>query len=122
MLYNEKFAEWIEKYLKNFPFNIVAVNFNIYEGSNSTYDLQMIGVGEFDKEDEDWACEEIFSTKEDFFYIPITHEIENWEDGLSFITNIIQNYLETGAYAYILKKLQAVGIGFVDGDIEFFNF
>lgn len=31
---------------------------------------------------------------------------------------LIKKYLEQGAYSNILKNYQAVGIGFVDGDIE----
>ena len=118
MLYYEGFSKWLDGNLQQLPSDVVAVNFNLYEGSNKTYDIQLIGTDTFDKEDEDWACEEIFTTGEDVFLIPRTDDIKNWEDGLSFITKIIEKYLQDGEFANILQGLQGVGVGFVDGDIE----
>lgn len=118
MLYYEDFSKWLDSNLEQLPSDIVAVNFNLYEGSNQTYDIQLIGTDTFDQEDEDWACEEIFTTGEDIFLIPRTDDIEDWEDGLDFITKMVRKYLEDGKYDNMLKGLQAVGIGFVDGKIE----
>jgi hypothetical protein len=118
MLYYEDFSKWLDYNLEQFSTDIIAVNFNLYEGSNQTYDIQLIGTNTFDEEDEDWACEEVFTTGEDVFLIPRTNDIEDWKKGLAFITKIVQKYLEDGKYANILQGLQAVGIGFVDGDIE----
>lgn len=118
MLYYEDFSKWLNSNLEQLPSDIVAVNFNLYEGSNQTYDIQLIGTDTFDEEDEDWACEEIFTTGEDIFLMPRTDDIEDQEDGLDFITKIVRKYLEDGKYANMLKGLQAVGIGFVDGEIE----
>lgn len=118
MLYYEDFSKWLEGNLEQLPSDVVAVNFNLYEGADQTYDIQLIGTDTFNEEDEDWACEEIFTTGENVFLLPKTNSIENWEDGLSFIRKMVEKYLENGKYANILKGLQAVGIGFVDGDIE----
>lgn len=118
MMYNEDFSKWLDSNLEQLPPDIVAVNFNLYEGSNDTYDIQLIGTDTFDEEDEDWACEEIFTTGEDIFLMPRTDDIEDWEDALDFITKMVRKYLEDGKYANMLKGLQAVGIGFVDGEIE----
>lgn len=118
MLYYADFSKWLDFNLEQFSPDIIAVNFNLYEGSNQTYDIQLIGTNTFDEEDEDWTCEEVFTTGEDVFLIPRTNDIEDWEKGLAFITKIVQKYLEDGKYANLLQGLQAVGIGFVDGDIE----
>lgn len=118
MMYNEDFSKWLDSNLEQLPPDIVAVNFNLYEGSNDTYDIQLIGTDTFDEEDEDWACEEIFTTGEDIFLMPRTDDIEDWEDALDFITKMVRKYLEDGKYANMLKGLQAVGIGFVDGEIQ----
>lgn len=117
-MYNEDFAEWLDNCLKELPSETVAINFNLYESSDKTYDIQLIATNSFDEDDEDWACEEIFSTEESLFLIPITKDIENWEDGLLLISNIIKNYLNNGKHATMLKELEAIGLGFVDGDIE----
>lgn len=115
----EDFSRWLNSHLEGqLPPNIIAINFNLYEGSNETYDTQMIGSDEFDVDDQDWVCSEMFSTEEDIFYMPKTREIMNWQDGLDFIKQIVQKYLDEGKYAYKLKEYQAVGIGFVDGDID----
>ncbi|MCT8975293.1 hypothetical protein N4T77_01645 [Clostridium sp. CX1] len=118
MLYYEDFSKWVDSNLQQLPSDVIAVNFNLYEGSNQTYDIQLIGTDTFDEEDEDWVCEEIFTTGEDVFLIPRTDDIENWEDGLSFITKMIEKYLQDGKLANVLQELQGVGVGFVDGDIE----
>lgn len=97
---------------------IVAVNFNLYEGLSKTYDIQLIGTDTFDIDDEDWACEEAFSTGENLFIIPRIYDIEKWEDGLSFITKMIEKYIQCGNFKNVIQKLQGVGIGLVDGDIE----
>ncbi len=118
MLYYEYFSKWLESNLQQLPSDVIAVNFNLYEGSNQTYDIQLIGTDTFDEADDDWACEEIFTTGEDVFLIPRTDDIKDWEDGLYFITKMIEKYLQDGKFANILQGLRAVGVGFVDGDIE----
>lgn len=118
MLYYEDFSKWLEGNLEQLPSDTVAVNFNLYEGADQTYDIQLIGTDTFDEENEDWVCEEIFTTGEDIFLLPRTNDIENWEEGLSIIIKMVEKYLENGKYANMLKGLQAVGIGFVDGDIK----
>jgi hypothetical protein len=118
MLYYEDFSKWLDKHLEQLPSDVVAVNFNLYEGSHQTYDIQLIGTEEFDEADEDWVCTDFFTTGEDVFFIPRNNDILDWQDGLSFITKIIEKYLNDGRFANKLKELQAVGIGFVDGDID----
>lgn len=118
MLYYEDFSKWLDGKLEQLPSDVVAANFNLYEGADQTYDIQLIGTDTFDNENEDWACEEIFTTGENVFLLPRTHNISDWEDGLSFIIKMIEKYLENGRYANVLHGLQAVGVGFVDGDIE----
>ncbi|CAH2213575.1 hypothetical protein [Tepidibacter aestuarii] len=118
MLYYKDFSKWLDSNLDQLPSDAIAVKLNLYEGPNKTYDIQLIGTDKFDKEDEDWACDEIFSTGEDVFLIPRTDDIDDWEDGLSFVSKIIERYLQDGKKANILKNLQAVGVGFIDGDIE----
>ncbi len=92
-------------------------NFNLYEGEE-TYDIQLIGSDEFDEDDNEWACSEVYSSEEDICYIDIDDELENWEVALDKIIECIKKYLECGKYSGVLKSVSAVGAGFVDGDIE----
>ncbi|WP_371371933.1 hypothetical protein [Sporomusa aerivorans] len=111
-------SKWLDKILsQELPKGIVAFNFNIYEGSNGTYDVQLIGSDEFDENDEDWACSDYYSSGEDICYIKRIKEIEQWEQGLSFITKLVEQYLIEGRNADSLKSACVIGIGFVDGDI-----
>lgn len=115
----ELFSNWLDSVLKReLPSGVVAFNFNLYEGSEDTYDIQLIGSDEFDENDEDWRCTDYFTTEEDICYVKRTKDIEYWEDGLKYITGIIERYLAEGEYAHVLKNAAAVGIGFVDGDVS----
>jgi hypothetical protein len=113
------FSNWLNQVLeKNIPKGIKAFNFNLFEGEEETYDIQLIGSDEFDEDDFDWACTEYFTSGELFCYIKRTEEIENWKQGLNYITMLVQRYLDEGEDAQILKNASAIGIGFVDGDID----
>lgn len=114
----EKLKKWIDEYLSGvFPKEVVAVVFNLYEDTDDNWSLEIVGTGNFDSEDDDWACDEItdFGTREDLFS---WEESVGWEDILSEITDHLLKYLEEGKYSAKLKSLQGVGVGFVDGDIE----
>lgn len=115
--YLEEFKFWVEKYLVDLPEDAVAINFNLYEGEEA-YSVQLIAADEFDEEDEDWACEEIFSTEDDLFVIPMTEDIEEWEDALFYIKSLIEEYLKVSSCRDILENLEGIGVGFVDGNIE----
>jgi len=78
----------------------------------------MIGSDKFDEDDSDWACNEIFTTREDIFYFQRTSDIAEWEEGLKYVISMVKKYLQTGNYSNILKTYKAIGVGFVDGDIE----
>ena len=112
------FKDWIDKqFKKGIPENSVAANFNIYEGSDKTYHIQIITAVEFDENDSDWACDPAFSSGEDICVIPRTDTIDGWREGLEYIANLIIQYLDEGQNKDWLCSLTAVGVGFVDGDL-----
>ena len=114
----EEIEEWLDSLeLDDMPENIIAYNINLYEG-DETYDLQLIGSDEFDKDDPDWACSEVYSSEEEICYIEMTDEVGDWENAQKQFAECIKEYLEDGKYADVLKAAKAIGIGFVDGDIE----
>ena len=113
------FSNWLDKYLINdLPNEVTVVNFNLYEGAENTYDIEIVGCVSFDENDEDWACNEVFNTREDLFSIPRKNDIKQWEQGLHFITALVNRYIENGRYANKLKNYEAIGIGFVSGSID----
>ncbi|MFJ9502145.1 hypothetical protein [Brevibacillus centrosporus] len=113
------FSNWLDQILEqDIPKGINAFNFNLYEASGETYDIQLIGSDEFDENDSDWACTDYFSTEEDICSIKRSDDIQHWEQGLNYITMLVERYLKEGKFANSLKSASAIGIGFVDGDIN----
>ena len=114
--FNE-FSEWLDGILENTKFDkILAFNFNLYEGDNE-YHIQIIGSDEFDEEDEDWACSEIFTSGDKYFIVNTKNAGEEWFEALEFCVKIVTKYLENGKNKEILLKKRAVGIGFTSGDL-----
>lgn len=114
-----KFENWLNHLLEmNLPSGIVAFNFNLYEGSENTYDIQLIGADEFDEDDEDWACTDYYTSEEDICYIERSNEIKDWQVGLEYIANIVQKYMQEGKHRGRLINVEALSIGFVDGNLK----
>ena len=114
----EKISNWLDEVMEqDIPNEVIAFCFNIYEENDSTWSMELIGTEEFDEEDDDWACEEVsdFGTRENQFR---WSEEAEWNTVLDEIRNILEEYLENGRYANILKSKAGVGVGFVDGDVE----
>ena len=91
------FFEWLDLILKNeLNSEIKAINFNLYS---------------FDKDNDDWACDEVFTTRDQPFVIECESD---WELVETFFISLVNEYLSSGK----LKEYQAIGIGFVDGDLH----
>ena len=116
-----EFSEWLDKILEENKFDkILAFNFNLYEGKTGIkkeYHIQLIGSDEFDEEDQDWACSEIFTTGENLFIMDRKVVGKKWFEALDFCIKIVTKYLEDGKNKDKLLRKKAVGIGFVDGDL-----
>ena len=113
-MYNE-FEAWLDAALEaDLPDDIAAFNFNLYEDDEYLWSIELIGASSFDPEDPDWACDEVFTNREE----PLSWSAEtDWENVLETMTQYVEKYLIEGKYATLLKEYEAVGIGFVDGDI-----
>ena len=112
-----EFSAWLDQVLEgDLPEGIAAFNFNLYEGDDA-FDIQLIGAPRFEEDDDDWACEEAFSSEEDVYYLPRESEDVEWQEGLACAVDMAETYLDQGKYAEKLKAAQAVAIGFVDGDL-----
>ena len=95
------------------PNDVVAFCFNLYEDANKSWTLELIGANSFDTTDNDWACDEVFTTREN----PLTwNDNTEWQDVLMVTIKMIKDYLENGKYGKALKERQGLAVGFVDGD------
>ncbi len=110
------FDKWLDDVLESdLPPEIVAVNFNLYDDGDGQWSIEFVGADCFDEEDSDWACDEVFTTRDD----PFCWESEaSWEEIQEEAADAIKAYLDEGAHAEQLKQYEAVGVGFVDGELE----
>ncbi len=123
MDFNEDFNNWLTAALsEDIPDDVAAFHFNLYESAGDEeirFGIDLVGTGSFDPEDDDWACDEVWTPEQRMLYIPLEASGTEWEACLSRMKSLVQNYLNTEqSPAEKLKSGAAVGIGFVDGDIE----
>ena len=109
------FETWIEGVMETeFPKEVVAINFNIYDDSDGKWSLEFVGTATFDEEDSDWATDELIATRTHPF---VFYNDSSWEEIEKYCIYLLKQYLQNGKYADKLKTFMAIGVGFVDGDI-----
>ena len=112
------FHSWVGKALtRPIPKGTVAFHFNLYEGKRS-FHVQLIGSGQFSRDDPDWPCHETFTTGEDIFELPHSVVGTEWETCLEIAKAAVVEYIAIGGKASVLRAAEGVGVGFVDGDAE----
>ena len=108
------FEKWVDQTLASpIPDKVVAFCFNLYEDTDG-WSTEIIGAPSFDKNDSDWACDEIFDNRINCLRWKNT---KTWEQNLDLIKSYIERYLSQGKYANILIGKHGVGVGFVNGDL-----
>ena len=113
----ENVEKWLDDiFIKKLPDNIIAFNFNLYEDEDNKWSIELIGSDKYDPNNDDWACSEIFTTRNNPFVFSI---VRDWNEILNEVKSIISIYLNTGKYNIILKSSNAISIGFVDGDLVY---
>lgn len=111
-----EFFHWLDDILsKKLPSNIKAIAFNLYEDNDNKWSIELVGTSIFDENNSDWACSEVYTTRENPYFLV---KESDWKTIESLFTSFLQNYLNTGKYSNTLKKYCAIGIGFVDGDLS----
>lgn len=109
------FYNWLENALKKLPSDVEAINFNLYEDNGDKWSVELVGTSTFDENNSDWACSEIYTTRETPY---VLRKKSDWKAIENLFTTFLLNYLERGKYAHILKECRGIGIGFVDGDLS----
>ena len=114
LTYN-RFETWLDAVMNTpIPNDVVAFCFNLYEDANRSWTLELVGASSYDKTDNDWACDEVFSIRDN----PLTwYDEKEWQDVLTETKKILKDYLEKGLYGKALKERQGLAVGFVDGDL-----
>lgn len=116
---NGEIACWIDNIFdtNDISYDVVALSFNLYDESDNNWSMELVGTGSFDPEDEDWACDEVtdFGSRENLY---VWHMECEWEEAFGYMEKELKQYLILGKYAKLLKSKEAVGVGFVDGDMK----
>lgn len=116
MYTKENFYSWIDEMLnKSIPKKVIALNFNLMECPNSTYKAEIIGSDMFDENDEDWACKEVFTTRKNQFKFKLQGK---WSEVLETLSDDLNEYIKSSEK---LLSYRAIGIGFVDGNVNILN-
>ncbi len=110
---------WLDALLDeaDMPEGVAAFGFNLYDDGDDNWSLELVAAGSFDREDEDWLCDELstFGSRE----APLQwQQAADWDQILAACGDALRQYLDGGKYAPLLKEKAAVALGFVDGDLE----
>ena len=121
MDFDEILYSWIDKSLQEpIPADVIAFSFNLFEPALGGYGIELVGSCEFDREDEDWACEETFVPAQREMNIPTDVCDGQWDECLQIMKSKIEKYIHMDRPgAIVLTKSKGVGIGFVDGNLEY---
>ncbi len=115
-LQEKDFFKWLDDVLaKELPDTIKAIAFNLYQDQENKWSVEFVGTSTFDENDSDWACDEIYTTRENPYVLV---RESDWKTIENLFISLLRKYLETGRYADVLKGYTAVGVGFVDGDLS----
>lgn len=66
-MYN-KVSDWLDDILGcDIPNEVAGFCFNLYEDGDNFWSMELVGAERFDKEDEDWLCDEVtdFGTRDE---------------------------------------------------------
>jgi len=118
--FQEQFEAWLSASLaQDAPPEVVAYSFNLFEYSRGVYGIELIGASEFDPDNLDWACEEVWEPAPRMLDIPEDFCCGDWETCLRDTRSLLQRLLDKPTTAVArLKSSQAIAVGFVDGDLE----
>ena len=110
------FFAWLDAILaRELEVGIRAICFNLYEDVGNKWSVELVGTDSFEEDSDDWACREVFATRDHPFVI---QRASDWRTMEGVFTDLMRDYLSHGKYAGKLKQYQAVGLGFVDGDLH----
>ena len=109
------FEKWVDCSLNTeLPKDVVAFCFNLYDDDNGQWSVELVGTSCFDKDDSDWACYEVFDTRNN----PLKWKYKgSWKNVLSSVRSHLETYLKIGKHASMLSSQQGIALGFVDGEL-----
>lgn len=117
--FDEFFCRWVDASLSvSLPNSVKGICFNLTNVYDNEYAVEMIGASRFDSNDPDWGCDEAWEASPRQIDVPSGQFGTGWEECLEGMSKLILEYLASGAKSEILKSVQGIGVGFVDGDLR----
>ena len=108
----QELITWLTPHLQALPAEAKALCLNLYESEEEgEFDAQLVACAAYDREDPDWACENIYSTGEELFGF----SSEDWEAALDLMLETMSEAIADGI---LPDAIEYVAVGFVDGDLE----
>ncbi|MCC5847289.1 MAG: hypothetical protein JJU29_04270 [Verrucomicrobia bacterium] len=123
MSFVHTFRCWLNESLaQDVPDSVKAFSFNLFEPAmvdGVKFGVEVVGTGEFDEDDPDWACDEVWEPVPRGICIPVDFSSEEWETCTQKLKILLLGQLEVDSPAMgILKSRNGIGLGFIDGDLE----
>ena len=108
----QELITWLTPHLQALPAEAKSLCLNLYESEEEgEFDAQLVACAAYDREDPDWACEDIYSTGEELFGF----SSEDWEAALDLMLETMGKAVADGI---LPDAIEYVAVGFVDGDLE----
>lgn len=115
MDFSEKFENWLASaFAAGVPDTVVAYSFNLFEidSLDAKYGMELIGAGEFDADDMDWACDEAWVPNPRALSIPLAFANGDWEACLVSAKQLVQGSLSRVSHVSTkIKKFGATQLG-----------
>lgn len=119
--HEQAYAEWLDALCKRpMPSDVVAFSVNLYDSAGAGfYEAELIGAAQYDPEDEDWACDDIFNSGlKERFELPASEVGSDWEKALQLFVDWTRSYCEDASnHGEVLRRARAVTVGFVEGNL-----
>ena len=98
---------------------IAAYCFNISETSDE-FVVEVIGAPAYDPKDEDWACDEAWTSRPEKFLLTYAIVGRAWKPVLAMVAGWVGKLVADASDKrfQLLRSSRAVAVGFVDGDLK----
>jgi len=121
MTFEVDFKVWLTDSVSTaIPASVRAFSFNLCEldDDGSPFGVELIGSSEFDIEDGDWACDEVWAATPRMLEIPVAFSSRSWEGCLAAVKRLVIAAIDADGAGEILQTREGVAVGFVDGDLD----
>ena len=110
-----RFARWLDRELSRpMPVGVVAYCINIYDDDRRRWSIELVGCASFDEHNSDWACDELYATRQNAL---CWRGDVHWRNVLEQVSSFLSRYQREGRRATVLNAVEGVGVGFIDGNL-----